>query len=167
MSDQLINKVAKKAIITFNAEDLLPKEVLAFDLKDFLFKELILKVKDFREQLKELDWTIYTNKFIYITCSTQAIIPMWAYMLAGSYLAKVSTNVVHADSPQEATKSFLMHNIKALDVAEFEGKRIVVKGCGSALITKDVYIALTIKLQQAAKAITFGEACSMVPVFKK
>jgi hypothetical protein len=165
----LENKVAQKAILAFDPEKFLPKatDIAVIDLKQFLFMELLLKEKDYREALKTFDFSPYTDKYVMVTCSTDAIIPMWAYMLIASYLNPFAKKIVYSNSLDEAKEQFLIYNIKNLDNTQFVDQRIVIKGCGSIKVTPALYLALMEKFQPLAKAINFGEACSMVPVSKK
>lgn len=165
----LENKVAQKAILAFDPEKYLPKnqEIVFIDLKNFLYKELLLKEADYREYLKSKDFTVYQDKYVYIGCTSDAIIPMWAYMLIQSYLAPIVSGTVFANTIEEAKELFMIDIINQLDNTQFQNQRIVVKGCGTLKVSPRLYFALMQKFQPLAKAISFGEACSMVPVFKK
>ena len=163
----MINKVAESALITINLEDYYPKEsIMVFDLKDYLFMGLILKEKDFRESLKNLDLTPYTNKIVAITCSADAIIPMWAYMLSASALQPVA-NDVYFGTEAAIKEQLLLKNITGIDTTDFIDKRIVVKGCGELPIGEAAYLLATKILRPVAKSIMYGEPCSTVPIFKK
>jgi hypothetical protein len=165
--ESLVNKVADSGIVTLNLEDYYPKEpVVLFDLKDYLFMGLILKEKDFRESLKQLDTAPYAGKLVAVTCSADAIIPVWAYMLVASLLQPVSAGLVYADEATAATKK-LLENIQQLDVSAFTDQRIVLKGCGELPIPEEAYIKATERLRPVAKSIMYGEPCSTVPVYKK
>lgn len=167
MSDMMINKVAESALVTINLEDYYPKEAIAvFDLKDYLFMGLILKEKDFREALKNLDLTTFTGKIAAITCSADAVIPMWAYMLTASYLQPVATDVFFGNEAS-VKEQLLLKNIATIDTKEFSDKRIVVKGCGELPIGEAAYLQATKILRPVAKSIMYGEPCSTVPIFKK
>jgi hypothetical protein len=167
MEDVIINKVAQSGIITLNLEDFYPEEeMVIFDLKKYLFMDLILKEKDYREALKNTDWSVYKNKSVAITCTADAIIPVWAYMLAVSYMEPSAKNIVFGDEENLLNILFLK-NIEAIDTRQFEGKRIVVKGCGDKKIPESVYIKITGMLRPVAQSIMYGEPCSTVPVFKK
>ncbi len=167
MSDIMINKVAESALITINLEDYYPKETIAvFDLKDYLFMGLILKEKDFRESLKNLDLAPYTEKIVAITCSADAVIPMWAYMLTASALQPVAKDV-YFGTEAAIREQLLLKNIAAIDTTEFTEKRIVVKGCGELPIGEAAYLQATKILRPVAKSIMYGEPCSTVPIFKK
>lgn len=167
MEGAIVNKVAESALITINLEDYLPKEaVRVFDLKDYLFQGLILKEKDFRQALHETDWSSYHNQTVLITCSADAIIPMWAHMLVASHLQPQAAAVFFGT--QEAfTNAQLLKNIAAIEPAAFQDKRIVIKGCGSQPIPEAAYVTITTKLLPVAKSIMYGEPCSTVPIFKK
>lgn len=165
--ETFVNKVAESGIITLNLEDFYPKEeVVVFDMKDHLFMGLILKEKDFREALKNLHLQPYEGKIAALTCSTDAIIPVWAYMLVASLLEPVAKKIVFANA-DNAVQQILVDEINRLNAADYTDQRIVVKGCGELPISEAAYIAITQKLRPVAKSIMYGEPCSTVPVFKK
>ena len=167
MSDLIINKVAESGIISFDIESYYPKEeIKIFDLKPYLFMELILKEKDFRAALITTDWSIYANKNVGITCTADAIIPMWAYMLVASYLQPIANNIVLGDE-KKTIESILLKNLNLVNVQEYTDKRVVIKGCGEVPIPEAAYIAITQKLRPVAKSIMYGEPCSTVPIYKK
>ena len=165
--DQVINKVSESSLITLNLEDYFPKEeVVLFDMKDYLFMGLILKEKDFREALKNLDLTQFNNKSVAVTCSVDAVIPIWAYMLVASYLHPVAKTVIFG-TMEELKRQLLLKNISAIDPAEFVDKRVVIKGCGELPIGEAAYLEATKLLRPVVKSIMYGEPCSTVPIFKK
>ena len=167
MEEVFKNKVAESGIITLDLEDYLPSEEIAlFDMKDYLFMELILKEKDFRESLKQLDTSIYKDKITAITCTADAIIPMWAYMLVASILQPVAREIIFGNA-DEAKKEILLKNIRQINTYDYTDKRIVIKGCGEQPIPQEAYIEITKLLRPVAKSIMYGEPCSTVPVFKK
>ena len=166
MEDIIINKVAQSSLVTLDLEKFLPSEpVVTFDLKDHLFMELILKEKDFREAMKNLDWSVYQNKHVAITCSTDAIIPLWAYMLATSYLQPVAASIRFGNA-EELHNQLLIENLRAIDPKKYEDARVVVKGCGDIKISEAAYVAITGILTPVAKSIMYGEPCSTVPIYK-
>lgn len=166
MSD-LVNKVAASGLITLNLEDYLPKEETAvFDLKDHLFMGLILREKEFREALKNLDWSSYQNKNVAITCNADAIIPVWAYMLVTSYLQPIAASI-YTGSAEELQKHLLLQTISAINAQDFAGQRVVVKGCGDVAIGPYAYAEITRVLLPQVKSIMYGEPCSTVPIYKK
>jgi hypothetical protein len=167
MSEAIVNKVSESGLITLDLEQYYPREqVVLFDLKDYLFMGLILKEKDFRESLKNHDWEGYRNKYVGVTCSADAIIPPWAYMLVASYLQPVARDVIMGDE-KEVHKTIFLQNIQGVDVNEFTGQRVVVKGCGETPIGEFAYMEITKRLRPVAKTIMYGEPCSTVPIFKK
>jgi Protein of unknown function (DUF2480) len=167
MPDEIINKVAESGLITLDPAIYYPKEeVKVFDLKDHLFMGMILKEKDFRETLKNTDWKEYGDKNVAVTCSADAIIPIWAYMLVASYLQPVAKEIMMGDK-KELQRQLFLKNISEINTEEFIDKRIVIKGCGDIPIGDFVYMELTKKLLPVAKSIMYGEPCSTVPVFKK
>lgn len=167
MSEALVNKVANSGLITIDLETFLPKEeILVFDLKDYLFMGLILKEKDFREALKQKDWTFYNNKYVSITCSTDAIIPLWAYMLISNYLQPVAKDQ-YVGSQKEMYKHLVLKAIDQFDTTSLKDQRIVIKGCGDNEIESYAYAEITKVLTPIVKSIMYGEPCSTVPIYKK
>jgi hypothetical protein len=167
MSEALLNKVANSGIITLDLEKYLPTDGMAtFDLKNHLFMGLILKEKDFREALKNFDWTIYNNKNVAVICSVDAIIPVWAYMLVTVYLQPIAKDVF-VGSEAEMQKHVFLKNLSSINANEFTDQRIVVKGCGDITIEGFAYAEITKILKPVAKSIMYGEPCSTVPIYKK
>ena len=167
MDEVFVNKVSESGLITLNLEDFYPKEETAvFDMKDYLFMGLILKEKDFRETLKSLDLLVYKGKNIALTCTADAVIPVWAYMLVASYLQPIANELVFGDS-DFLHKTLFLKNIAKVDVANYKDKRVVIKGCGELPISETAYVAITTLLLPVVKSIMYGEPCSTVPVYKK
>lgn len=167
INNEFVNKVAESGLITLDLENYIPKEETAvFDLKEFLFMGMMLKEKDFREALKKQEWEAYRNKHVAITCSADAIIPVWAYMLAASYLQPVAKSILLANE-KEMYKTLFLKNISSIDTSEFVDKRVVIKGCGETPIDEFAYTEATRILMPVAKSIMYGEPCSTVPVFKR
>jgi hypothetical protein len=167
MSEEIINKVATSGLITLDLEEYYPREeILVFDLKPNLFMELILKEKDFRVALQQLDWSVYQDKVVAVTCTTDAIIPMWAYMLVGTYLQPVAKDIIFGNE-QSARQQLFLQNIAAIPANDYADQRVVVKGCGDVPIGEYAYLEITKKLRPVAKSIMYGEPCSTVPIFKK
>ena len=167
MSDPFINKVAESGLITIDLETYNPKgETAVFDLKDYLFMGMILKEKDFREALKNIDWSFYQDKNVALTCSADAIIPVWGWMLAATYLQPVAKEIIMGDE-KELHKNLFLKNISAINTNEFADKRVVIKGCGETPIGDFVYMEITKLLRPVVKSIMYGEPCSTVPVYKK
>ena len=167
MEDVIVNKVAESGLVALDLEEYYPKEEIAvFDMKDHLFMELILKEKDYREALKNLDWSIYKNKNVAITCSADAVIPMWAYMLAATYLQPVAKEVVFGNE-DFLHRTLFLKNLSAINPADFTDKRVVIKGCGDKSISETAYVEITKLLTPVAKSIMYGEPCSTVPIFKR
>jgi len=167
MSEPIINKVAESGLVTLDMETWYPKgETGLFDLKDHLFMGVILKEKDFRDALKNLDWTKYEGKNVALFCSAEAIIPVWAWMLAAAYLQPVAKEIVMGDE-KELHKQLFLKNLSGIHVNDYADKRIVIKGCGETPISDYVYMEITKLLRPVAKSIMYGEPCSTVPVYKK
>jgi hypothetical protein len=168
MGDEIVNKVAESGLVTIDLEKYLPQKgsIVVFDLKDFLFMGMIIKEKDFREELKQQDWEKYRDKNVAIVCTADAIIPVWAYMLVTTYLQPVAKETIVGDE-KEIYKTVFLKNIASIHEAEFTDKRIVLKGCGETPIDDFAYAEATRKLLPVAKSIMYGEPCSTVPVYKK
>jgi Protein of unknown function (DUF2480) len=164
--DMIVNKVAESGIVTLDPAQFVPKEGLAgFDIKPFLFREMILKEKDYRAALQGVDWQQYAGMQVAIHCSADAIVPVWAYMLAAVYLTPVAASVYYG-TPDELVKKIVLDRIAAIDVAEYVDKRVVIKGCGETPVPEAAYTALTALLQPKVKSIMYGEPCSTVPLYK-
>ncbi|MEJ7911739.1 MAG: DUF2480 family protein [Chitinophagaceae bacterium] len=168
MSDLMINKVAASGLLTLDLERFVPpaQQSTLFDLKDHLFMGLILKEKDFREGMKNFDWQPYADKHVAVTCTVDAVIPVWAYMLLTSYLQPIARDV-YIGTAEDLHKHLLLRNIEAVDVEVFRDQRVVVKGCGEIAIEPYAYAAITKVLLPVVKSIMYGEPCSTVPVYKK
>jgi hypothetical protein len=167
MNEPFVNKVAESGLITLDLETWYPKEeTTVFDMKDHLFMGMILKEKDFREALKNLDWSIYNNKNVALTCSADAIIPVWAWMLVATYLQPVAKEIVMGDE-KELHKHLFLKNLSTININDYTDQRVVIKGCGETPISDYVYMEITKLLRPVVKSIMYGEPCSTVPVFKK
>lgn len=168
MNEVLVNKVAESGIITLNLEDFIPETgtTALFDIKPFLFKEMILREKDFRAALLEHDWQQYKDKHVAVTCSADAIIPMWAYMLIASNLNPVAASVFSGNE-EALTMHLILKNIEAINTAQYADQRVVIKGCGDKSVPETAFIAITNKLRPVVKSLMYGEPCSTVPVYKK
>jgi hypothetical protein len=170
MSDSnniLVNRVANSGLITLNLEEYFPRqEIVVFDIKDFLFMELILKEKDFRNALKEQDWTQYEGKILLVDCSTDAIVPVWAFMLVVGY-AEPYAHDVFLGSNEEYLKAYYYKTISSMDFSIYAEKRIVIKGCSKVPVPASAYLQLTAGLRPYAQSVMYGEPCSTVPIFKR
>jgi len=163
----LVNRVAASGLITINLEDFFPTgEVVIFDIKDYLYKELMLKEKDFRATLKEHNWEQYQDRHLLVYCSTDAIVPVWAYMLVTAYAAPYATSVYNGEVTSFYQQAF-HHALLNFDAAQYEAKRIVIKGCSNKPVPVSAYVELTRLLQPYAQSIMYGEPCSTVPIFKR
>lgn len=164
---EIVNKVANSGLHSLNLEDYLPKEPIhVFDLKDYLFRGLILKEKDFREALKNHNWEQYQHQYLAITCSADAIIPQWAYMLVVSYAQPVAKDI-WVGTVEEFTKHLTLKNISAVDAHAFADQRVIIKGCSDQSVEAAAYAEMTKVLRPVVKSIMYGEPCSNVPIFKK
>jgi hypothetical protein len=167
MAEEIINRIANSKLVTFNLEDYYPEgERVLFDIKDWLFEGFVLREKDFRDAVKQHDWAQYQDKYLALTCSSDAIIPAWAYMLITTELQPYAKRVILGDL-QQLEFSIYQDIINVIDVEEFRDVPVIVKGCARKQVPENAYLQIVQKLQPVAKTIMFGEACSSVPLFKK
>jgi len=167
MPDEIVNRVANSILITIDLEEYYPQgKRTVIDIKPWLFQELILKESDFREHLKNHDWSQYKDHYVALTCSVDVIIPSWAYMLITTYASPYSKKIVVGDIKALEIAIF-QSIINSIAVEDFKGKPVIIKGCSNKPIPETAYIHLIEKLQPVAKSILFGEACSTVPLFKQ
>ena len=167
MSDEIINRVANSKLVTINLEDYYPEgKRLLFDIKDWLFEGFVLREKDFRNQVSEYDWSQYKGSYIALTCSSDAIIPGWAFMLLSIQLEPYVKKTIIGNL--EALETSIYQDVlNDLDVSTFKDKPIIIKGCSKKPVPQNAYIMLATKLKPVARSIMYGEACSSVPLFKK
>jgi hypothetical protein len=167
MDEEIVNRVAQSGLLTLDLEEYYPREeIVVFDLKPLLFREMILKEKEFRAGLEQIDWTRYTGKILAVTCTADAIIPAWAYMLVAVHAQPFARNIVLGDQQTALQQTFLT-NLQTIDPDLFTDKRVVVKGCGDLAVGPFAYLEITRLLRPVVKSIMYGEACSNVPVYKK
>lgn len=168
MSEEgIVNRVANSGLKTIDLEELIPEgERVLLDIKDQLWQGLALKEKDFRAYIKEQDWSEYQDKYVAIHCSVDALIPTWAYMLLSTSLAPFAKKVVFGNL-EKLEENILNEALDGLDMAEFEGARVVVKGCSDKAVPQQAYVKLASLLHKQAKSILFGEPCSTVPIWKQ
>lgn len=165
--EEIVNKVAQSALVTIDLEQYYPQEEIAvFDLKDYLFMELILKEKDYRAALQAHDWEQYRGKPVTITCTADAIIPFWAYMLPAAYLEPIAARVGYGDEASLRNTIFL-EKVAAIDANAFLDQRVIIKGCADKAVPEAAYVEITRKLRPVVKSLMYGEPCSTVPVYKK
>jgi hypothetical protein len=165
--EEIVNKVAQSGILTIDLEAFYDDVArVEFDIKPLLFQELILKEKDFREYIKAHNWSQYQNTYVALTCTADAIVPTWAYMLLTLSLQPFAKKIVYGNL--EVLETILFNEkLNALDITLFKDARIVIKGCGEKPVPVAAYVTLTEKLKPVAKSIMYGEPCSTVPLYKK
>jgi hypothetical protein len=165
--EPIINKVAESGIISIDLETFFSKEkITVFDLKDYLFMGLILKEKDYRAALMTTDWNKYTDTHVAITCSADAIIPMWANMLATVYLTPIAKSVFFGTAAY-VKEQLLLEALNSINPLDYADQRVVVKGCGEDPVPISAYVKITSLLRPVVKSIMYGEPCSTVPLYKK
>jgi hypothetical protein len=159
--------VAGSGLITLSLEDYYPQGPrLSLDISPWLYEGLILREKDFRVYLKEHNWQQYEGAYVALFCSADAIVPQWSYMLLASYLSPFAKKVVYG-SPEQLEAMVMEQSLAKVDLSEYLDKRVILKGCGDLPIPPHAYLYFTTRLQEVAKTIMFGEACSTVPIYKK
>ncbi|MCB0376205.1 MAG: DUF2480 family protein [Sinomicrobium sp.] len=167
MAGAIINRVANSTLVTVDLEEHYPEgERLVLDIKDWLHQGFILREKAFRESLKQHDWSRYNGCYVALGCTTDAIVPAWAYMLITTCLAPFAKKVVTGDLRQLEIAVF-EDVIRNLDIAPLTDKPVIIKGCTRKPIPENAYLLLIQKIQPVAKSIMYGEACSSVPLFKR
>tara|TARA_R110000850_G_scaffold271031_2_gene404675 strand:+ start:69378 stop:69881 length:504 start_codon:yes stop_codon:yes gene_type:complete len=165
--EEIINRVANSKLVTVNLEDYYPEgNRVVFDIKDWLFQGLVLKEKDFREKAKNHNWASYQDAYVALNCSTDAIVPGWAYLLLTSYLTPFVKKVV-VGTLNDLETILYTEVIQRTDFSEFQNLPVIVKGCSNKPVPENAYILLTQKLQPIVKSLMYGEACSSVPLYKK
>ena len=164
---EIVNRVAVSGIVSLDLEELYhPGERVLYDLKDNLWQGMILKEKDFRDFLKTHDWSQYTGKNVAVTCSEDAIVPTWAYMLLAVQLEPFANTIVFGDLNALEEKLF-NDAIGEIDISEFTGKRVVVKGCSKVSVPISAYVEISRLLKPVVQSLMFGEPCSTVPIYKR
>ena len=166
-TQEIVNRVAVSGIVSLDLEELYhPGERILYDIKDNLWQGMILKEKDFREFLKAHDWSQYQGKNVAIICSEDAIVPTWAYMLLAVQLEPYANAIVFGDLNALEDKLFA-DAISKLNISEYEGKRVVVKGCSKVNVPISAYVEISRLLKPIVQSLMFGEPCSTVPLYKK
>ncbi|MFV0237991.1 MAG: DUF2480 family protein [Flavobacteriales bacterium] len=167
MSEEIINKIKKSPLVTLDLEDFYPKgKRIIFDIKDWLHKGLALKEQDFRTKIKHHNWAQYKGQFIALTCSTDAIVPSWAFILITLHLQNYAHFVVQGDL--DDLEETLFHDIVSkLDIEPYRDKPVIIKGCSHLPIPHNTYVLLAQKIKPVVRSLMFGEACSTVPLYKR
>lgn len=167
MAELIENKVAKSGLITLNLEELKPNwEIAGFDLASVLFEGLLLREKDFREFAAGHSWSDYKGRHLRVYCSTDAIVPTWAYMLIATKVSGIVASCSFGTLEELQTKLWRAF-IQDLDTATYSDQRVIIKGCSNEAISETIYMELTAKLTPVVKTLMFGEPCSTVPLFKR
>lgn len=163
----IVNRVASSALVTFDLEQYYqPGERVVLDIADQLYGGLILREKDFRDFIKSHPWPQYEGKFVAITCSADAIVPTWAYMLVAIALQPFAKLVVFG-SRESLEETLYRNSLSEVDWSAFQGAKVVIKGCSKVEVPVTVYVEATVQIRKYASSIMYGEPCSTVPLFKK
>lgn len=166
MPDEIVNRVANSQLVTIDLEDWYPKgERITFDIAQWLYESLILKEKEFRKFVDDYNWSRHEGHYVALTCSADAIVPSWAYLLISTRLSPYASKVV-VGTPDLLETLIYQDIIAALDVKVYRDKRVIIKGCADKPIPATAYIILIEKLQPVVKSLMYGEACSSVPLYK-
>lgn len=161
------NRVAESDIQIFNLEELWDgAPVRELDLKPFLVEGLVLREREFRQRVKDYDWDQFRGARLAVFCSTDAIIPTWAFMLIATRVKGVVLSV----APGRTSDIIRDHFTRALNDVDWEKYRdrnVVIKGCGSKMVPTSAYVASTLRLQDVAGKLMYGEPCSSVPLWRR
>lgn len=164
---EIVNRVSQSSLVTFNLEDYYPKgDRVLLDIKPWLYEGMILKEKDFRQHVLAHSWDDYKDAFVAITCSTEVIVPAWAFMLITSQLQPYAAKVVQGDLNFLETQLYA-DVINTIDFAQFKDKPVIIKGCSNKAVPPNAYIWATEQIQKVARSVMYGEACSSVPLYKR
>ena len=164
---EIVNRVAQSSLITFDLEEYYPEgERMVIDISTWLYEGLILREKEFRQHVEEHEWSQYKDAYVAVKCSTEAIIPAWAFMLITSKLQPYAKLVLQGDIVDINTQLYA-DIIKNIDISQFKDKPVIIKGCSDKPVPPNAYIWATEKIQSVAKSVMYGEACSSVPLFKR
>lgn len=165
--EPIVNRVANSPLISIDLKDFcVDGEREVIDIKEVLFQGLILREKDFREYVKEQDWSQYQDKFVALTCTADAIVPTWAYMVLASKLQPFA-KLVAFGGIEELEKRIIQERLEEMDPTEYENAKLVIKGCSELPVPEYAFVEITRLLTPYAASIMFGEPCSTVPVYKK
>ena len=164
---EIVNKVAASTLVTFDLEEFfVPGERVLLDIKDQLFQGLMLREKDFREFIKGHSWSSYRGKFVAVTCSTDAIVPTWAYMLLAIALQPFAAKVVFGDVG-DLENALYRERLRDTNWEQFKDAKVVIKGCSKVNVPVAIYVDVAALIKPYATSIMFGEPCSTVPLYKK
>lgn len=167
MEKEIINKVEKSSLKVFDLEDYFPKQSLVeIDISQWLYGGFVLKEKEFRTFLSEHDWSQYEEALVALTCTTDAILPSWAFMLVSSFLQPYAQFVTQGRK-EELMKAYYQEKLAHLDFSVYQDLPVIIKGCAHKPIPEEAYVMATQKMMGYARSIMFGEACSAVPVYKR
>jgi hypothetical protein len=167
MEDQIVNRVASSALITFDLERFhRPGERVLYDIKDLLYQGLVLREKEFRDHVRHYDWSLYKDKFVAIVCSVDAIVPTWAFMVLTVALQPFAKRIFYG-SIDEMEAALFQEELAAIDWSQYRDAKVVIKGCSDVHVPARAYVEATARLSAVASSVMYGEPCSTVPVFKR
>jgi hypothetical protein len=161
------NRVADSEIQVFNLADLWDdRPVTEVDISAFLVEGLMLKEKEFRQGVKEHDWSQFEDEHVALYCSTDAIVPTWGYMLIASKLRDVAASTTFGRA-EDLRREYYVRALEDVDWSAYEDRPVVIKGCGSDVVPEMAYVRATQKLQAVARKLMYGEPCSSVPLWRR
>lgn len=167
MAEEIINRVASSKLVTIDLEDFYADgKRLVLDVSQWLDEGLVLREKNFRQSVDTYDWTVFQNGLVALHCSTDAIVPVWAYMLISSKLSRIADKVT-LGKLEDLERELFIDQISKLDLSDYKEKNVLIKGCSRKPVPASAYILIAQKIEPYAKAVFYGEACSSVPIFKK
>jgi Protein of unknown function (DUF2480) len=166
-SAEIVNRVSQSSLITLDLEELYQSgERLAWDIGPYLFQGFMLREKDFRAFISAHNWQEYAGKNIALYCSTDAIVPTWAYMLLTLAMQPFANHIIFG-SLAELEDALYVKALSEINLDRYRNARVVIKGCSKVAVPVAAYVEATRLLRPIAASIMFGEPCSTVPLFKK
>jgi hypothetical protein len=167
MENEIVNRVSNSSLVTFDLEGLrYPGERVTYDIRNALFQEMILKERDFREHVRQHEWSSYEGKLVAVSCSVDAIVPTWAYMLIAVALKPYAQRIFFG-TLEEMESAFFHEALNTVDWERYRDGKVVVKGCSDVLVPVSAYVEATNRLSGVTSSIMYGEPCSTVPIFKR
>jgi hypothetical protein len=164
MEEPIVNRVSQSSLKVFDLEDLyVPGLRTSIDLSQWLYEGLILREKEFRAALKEVDWSLYKDHHIALSCSSECILPQWAFALVATHLS-TEARTVAVGSLEHLETVLYERQLSQVDFREYVGVPVILKGCSNKPVPQQAYLTAAVQLKKTAKKLMYGEACSAVPL---